>query len=169
MAYTRTTWVDYPNTTTPITAASLNNIETGLDAVDATVDGFTGAWTSFSPVITQSTTPTQTINRARFIKVGRIVTVHADISIGSGTSGTSGQTILFNFSGACTAAAAEAVYGGFRLFDSGVTNYVGFAVGASTTTASFFVDGYGANHGQQPIQLTNGDRMMVWLTIEAAS
>lgn len=30
MPYTRTTWQDYPNTTTPITAARLNNIEDGI-------------------------------------------------------------------------------------------------------------------------------------------
>jgi hypothetical protein len=31
MPYTRTTWQDFPDTTTPITAANLNNIENGLD------------------------------------------------------------------------------------------------------------------------------------------
>jgi len=30
MAYTKTVWVDYPLTTTPITAAALNNLETGV-------------------------------------------------------------------------------------------------------------------------------------------
>lgn len=35
MPYTRTTWVDYPATTTPITAARLNNIETGILAIEA--------------------------------------------------------------------------------------------------------------------------------------
>jgi hypothetical protein len=35
MPYTRTTWVDYPATTTPITAAALNNIETGILAIES--------------------------------------------------------------------------------------------------------------------------------------
>lgn len=35
MPYTRTTWQDYPNTTTPITATALNNIETGLVSADS--------------------------------------------------------------------------------------------------------------------------------------
>ena len=35
MPYTRTTWVDYPATTTPITAARLNNIETGILAIES--------------------------------------------------------------------------------------------------------------------------------------
>jgi len=34
MPYSRTTWVDYPATTTPITAASLNNIEAGIVAAE---------------------------------------------------------------------------------------------------------------------------------------
>lgn len=34
MPYSRTTWVDYPATTTPITAARLNNIELGILAVE---------------------------------------------------------------------------------------------------------------------------------------
>lgn len=42
MAYTPTVWVDYPNTTTPITAAALNNIEGWITAADA-------AWTAYTP------------------------------------------------------------------------------------------------------------------------
>ena len=42
MAYARTTWVDYPATTTAITAARLNNIETGILAVEAATG--TGAY-----------------------------------------------------------------------------------------------------------------------------
>lgn len=41
MPYTPQTWIDYPNTTTPITAAGLNNIETGIQEANP---GFT-AWT----------------------------------------------------------------------------------------------------------------------------
>lgn len=43
MPYTRTTWQDYPNTTTPITAARLNNIELGILAVEAAAG--TGVYT----------------------------------------------------------------------------------------------------------------------------
>lgn len=34
MPYTRTTWQDYPNTTTPITATALNNIESQIVTLD---------------------------------------------------------------------------------------------------------------------------------------
>jgi len=166
-----------PNTTygTPYVSSSdyVTNYPTVSQAlanqIDVILGPLTTAWTTFTPTLLQSATPTQTINRARYLKVGRMVKVYADISIGSGTSGTSGQIITFNFSGACTAADTRAIYGGFRHFDAGVTNYVGMALGATTTTANFYVDGYGANHGQQPVQLTSGDVFQVWLTIEAAS
>lgn len=41
MPYTRTTWVDYPATTTPITAARLNNIETAVASLDSGVTAAT--------------------------------------------------------------------------------------------------------------------------------
>ena len=34
MAYTKTTWQDLPNTTTPINATNLNKIENGIEAID---------------------------------------------------------------------------------------------------------------------------------------
>lgn len=42
MAYTRTTWADYPATTTPITATALNNIEQGI----VTLDRYNGVYTN---------------------------------------------------------------------------------------------------------------------------
>ena len=42
MPYTRTTWADYPNTTTPITATALNNIEQGI----VTLDRYNGVYTN---------------------------------------------------------------------------------------------------------------------------
>lgn len=41
MPYTRTTWQDYPNTTTPITATALNNIESGLVSLDRQIGTYT--------------------------------------------------------------------------------------------------------------------------------
>lgn len=34
MAYTKTTWQDLPNTTTPVNATNLNKIENGIEAID---------------------------------------------------------------------------------------------------------------------------------------
>lgn len=51
MAYTRTTWVDYPTLTTPMNATRLNNMEQGI--VDAYVRGPGGRW---SRVANQSAT-----------------------------------------------------------------------------------------------------------------
>ena len=37
MAYTKTVWKDYPDTTTKMTAQELNNIEDGIEEVDTKV------------------------------------------------------------------------------------------------------------------------------------
>ena len=57
MAYARTTWVDYPATTTEITAARLNNIETGILAVEAASG--TGVYTTEAARDAAITSPTE--------------------------------------------------------------------------------------------------------------
>jgi energy-converting hydrogenase Eha subunit A len=42
MAYNRTTWQDSPSTSTPINAANLNNIETGVLGVESTLNALAG-------------------------------------------------------------------------------------------------------------------------------
>lgn len=60
MAYTRTTWVDYPATTTPITAARLNNIETGILAIEAGQGAITnGIYTNEAARDAAITSPTE--------------------------------------------------------------------------------------------------------------
>lgn len=39
MSYTKTNWQDLPNTTTPVTAANLNNMENGIKRSDSAVGG----------------------------------------------------------------------------------------------------------------------------------
>ena len=56
MPYSRTTWVDYPNTTTPITAAGLNNIETGILALET---GSVGVYTNEAARDAAITSPTE--------------------------------------------------------------------------------------------------------------
>jgi len=160
-------WVTPSNVATGdvLTAATWNQ---SVVANAAELAPFFGAWTSWTPTLKQSATPTQTNTRSRYVKVGKTVFATYVITIGSGTAGTSGQAITLDFSNIGTAADAQAVVGGFRHFDAGSTNYVGIAVGSSTTVADFAVDGYGAQHGGQPVQLTNGDIFRGWLMIELA-
>ena len=48
MSYTPTEWVDYPSTTTPITAARLNNMEAGIAACDSAVTSLSGIYSTIS-------------------------------------------------------------------------------------------------------------------------
>jgi len=56
MAYNRTTWQDSPSTSTPITAARMNNIETGILAIET---GSIGVYTNEAARDTAITSPTE--------------------------------------------------------------------------------------------------------------
>lgn len=56
MPYSRTTWVDYPSTTTPINATRLNNIEAGIVALD---NGSGGIFTNEAARDAAITSPTE--------------------------------------------------------------------------------------------------------------
>jgi len=128
--------------------------------------GFFSAFSSWTPSVKQTTTPTQSVTRAKYLKVGKLVYANYEIALTG--SATAGAIITLDFSNIGTAVAAGASYGGFRHFDTGVTNYVGIATGSTTTALQFYVDGYGANHGQQPVNLTNGDTFQGWFITELA-
>lgn len=49
MAYTRTTWADYPTLTTPMNATRLNNMEVGIVSVTDTQTILEGVWTTYVP------------------------------------------------------------------------------------------------------------------------
>ena len=81
MPYTRTTWQDYPNTTTPITAASLNNVEAFLESISTVAD----AWTSYTPTWTNLTVGTS-VQDSKYLNAGKLYVVRLKITLGSGFS-----------------------------------------------------------------------------------
>jgi hypothetical protein len=145
-----------------LTAASMNAISGNLTELAP----FMSAFTSWTPTLKQGATPTQTNSRSRYVKVGKLLYATAAISLTG--SGTGGSVITLDFATIGTAASTDGVFGGFRHFDSGVTNYVGFAKGETTTALSFYVDAYGAQHGQQPANLSSGDLFYCWFLAELA-
>jgi hypothetical protein len=145
-----------------LTSAQMNAIGNNL----LELAPFFAAWTSWTPVITQSATVTITNNRSRYIKVGRLVIATFDVSCTS--SGTASNVMAISFSGIAAAAAGNSAYGSYRIFDAGVTNYVGTLVAASTTAMNFYQDGNGnpLGFGQQ---FTNGDNVMGTFVYESAA
>lgn len=93
----------------------------------------TDGWTNYTPVITQSNTPTLSVEYAQYMKIGRLVLVQ--ISVGFSTAGTASNLVL------CTlpAAAGTPVHfrrlGGAAIFDASVSTwYEGMALWNSSTT-----------------------------------
>jgi hypothetical protein len=139
--------------------AAYNNVIGNLNV-------FASAWTSWTPVVTQGVNPTFTNTRSRYIKVGRLVIATFAVAITS--SGTSNTAMALNFGGIATASTADSAYGAFRIFDTGITNYAGTLVAASSTVMNLYQDGNGnpLGFGQQ---FTSGDLFSGFFVFEAAS
>ena len=144
MAYTRpyaSGFVDYPLTTTPINSTALNTIDVGVKTVSDTVDGFTGAWTAYTPTLTNTTAP---ITVARYVKIGKTIHFYVVLTLtGAQVTGLPGIA-LPPFAMLSTGAGNFEV----KLIDAGVI-YPG--VGVAGTTAR--VDCYTSNAAGLYIQV----------------
>lgn len=85
MPYTRNTWVD--NAAPAITAARLNNIESFLNGMSTIQD----AWTSYTPALTNSTSP---ITAAKYTQTGKTVSFYVVLTLtGAQVSGLVGVAL----------------------------------------------------------------------------
>jgi hypothetical protein len=132
-----------------------------------------GAWTSFTPTVTQSGSVTVTNTRSTYARYGR--TIHFSINLDVQTSGTGSNDIVIGGLPA-TAAAADMVVGTGRVYDAssggfGVDHF-GQAYLASTTTIRLrpAANSLG-NLGSVAFTagLANGDKISLSGTYEAAS
>lgn len=175
MAYTRTTWQDYPNTTTAITAARLNNIEQGVVNANAVTDVITsGAWTSYTPTVGSGTITVGTggSNSAKYAKYGRTVMVQGLVSLGTGGSMSAGPINL-----SLPFAAATGV-GGLGVSEGYDASAATFAIGVVElqpgaqvvnfrfTIAGGSIQGLG---GTNPWTWAASDALSWMITYEAAS
>lgn len=123
-------------------------------------------WTAWVPVISQGVTPAQSINYAKYFKIGRMVVCQASISFtGSGTAAN--NIVITGYP--VPAAASSVVIGTFRMFDSGNTNFVGTINGSGTNAWILHHDGDGNSLGTGTGTISNGDFMQFQCTYEAAS
>jgi len=136
MPYTRpyaSGFVDYPLTTTPINSTALNTIDIGVKTANDTVDGFTGAWTAYTPTLTNTTSP---ITVARYVKIGKTVHFYVALTLtGAQVTGLPGIA-LPPFTMLSTSSGTFEV----KMIDSGVV-YAGVGVRGKTSR----VDGYALN------------------------
>ena len=126
-----------------------------------------GAWSSWSPTVTQSGSVTVTNTRSRFARYGR--TIHFSISLVVTGSGVANNGIAISLP--VTAAASGAVTGGTgMLFDTSTGLFRPFLVGPSSTTA-FVVRGTAGGTGTPNLGQTGatfGAALAVNDTIEAS-
>jgi len=133
--------------------------------------GASGAWTSYTPTLTQSAAVTKTVTYAKYEKIGRMVSVTVSLSVtGTGTANNA-ITVTLPF----TAASAVYVGSGYML-DSGVLFYPMIVWPGSTTAVSFLdaTQGTGAvSMGQTgavfSAALAAGDLVAFSLTYEAST
>lgn len=92
-----------------------------------------GAWTTFTPTLTQSATVTKTVTYARYTKIGRLVI--AQVALAVTGAGTASNAVLIGLPVAALNSAAIEDIGTGHIFDaSAVLVYKGHATYASTTT-----------------------------------
>jgi len=154
--------------------ASTDYVKNGYDAIDDlgnAIDASVGtgllAWQTYSPVLTGGwTTGTGTFD-ARYAKLGKIVIVYFQFTVGNGTKGTS-----FTFSLPVTGRATTGSFSPARL-SRGATYYGVCSVGTTTAVLSTFDSSTtylstAAVSSSIPGTWTTGDVMTTLFTYEAA-
>ncbi len=127
-------------------------------------NGF-GAWTTYTPVITQSGTVTHTATYAKYLQIQKLVVATVNLSV-TGT-GTAGNDITVTVP--VTAAANASTIGAGRILDSGTSNYTGSAEMASTTAVVIIGYNQAAPIGTTPsFGLAAGDSVRFMVVYEAA-
>jgi len=165
MAYTTPrTWV----TGEVVTAALLN---THLrDNLNAAFPVGVDAWTSYTPTLTQSVTVTKTVTYAKYMKIGRMVTVRVDLAVTS--AGTANNAIKIGLPVTAATSGNHVVIGNAWVFDASVPLLsVGVARGLTTTETDLLMNGtVGVPIGVNPnFALASGDEVAMCVTYESAT
>lgn len=157
----------------PYDGEVFSNVET--DSLDIYNQGNTAwqqigplsGWTTWTPTVTQSATPAQTVLDARYMRIGRTILGTAQINFSG--AGTGSNTIVCTLPVTARTPAGVPILGTFQYFDSGATQHQGSAMYASTTTCNFSYDGFGSVMGQGDLAIASGDALRVSFQYEAAA
>jgi hypothetical protein len=103
--------VQFDNARDPYSARNALGITDAVSGAASSADFPADAWTAWSPAITSSsgTITSATINRARYIKLGKTVTANLDLTITNAGSGAG--TLLFSLPVICSASGGGVVCG----------------------------------------------------------
>lgn len=125
------------------------------DVLTATDLNAIGTWTTFTPIVQQSSTVTTTVNYAKYCLINKLCFVNADIGLTS--AGTAGQiiTVTIPLAGATVAR----IYGSGFFYDASATSTI-------LLTSTRLLDGYvsffsssGTLGSTHAITIANGDNI----------
>lgn len=147
------------------TAAELNAITTAI------APGGIGAWTNYTPTLTQSATPTYTVEYASYMKIGRMVTVQ--LSLGLTSAGTAANAVVIGLPTGIGNPVGYRMLGHAGIYDASASAwYLGMAQYASTTTFTIVQSGFGGSLGAAgsfTAALASGDKVTAQLTYQVNS
>ena len=130
------------------------------------------AWNSYTPVVVQGTTPTLTVNSARWHRTGRLITCQVVLTITSSATAANNVTISLPVTALSTS--VYSVFGSGGIYDSSAAlAYYGNVRFATTTTVTIqnaftSLDGILGTSGFTAA-LANGDIISFTVQYEAAS
>ena len=134
--------------------------------INTYLSGEGGAWTSWTPTVTQSGSVTVTNTRSRYARYGRMIVAEFDLQ--ATASGSAGSGVLVSLP--VTAASVSSVNGVGSILDGGTGYYVGVWQAFSTTTVQLIAHAQtGAVGGTPSFALASGDFIRGTVTYEAAS
>jgi hypothetical protein len=154
----------------PNLLADMRDVFRRLEALERSAGD--GAWTAWTPTLTQSGAVAKTINYAKYMRVGRLIVAQADLR--PTAAGTAGNNVLVGLPVAAeaTAAATFLAVGGGHIYDASTnTVYTGDWVLSTATSVSMLLDQASASSwGLAPsIALASGDVIRFHVMYEAAS
>ncbi len=124
-----------------------------------------GAWTNWTPTVTQSASISLTNNYARYIRIGKTVVVQASLTL---TSAGSAGNIIYIGGLPVAPANSSNLLGNFYFQSAGIVFYGGSVIIASGSTMQFIVSGNGNYMGLSPsFAIKNGDNIFINLTYES--
>ena len=137
-----------------------------VDGFVTSLGGTTTGWTTYSPTITQTNTPTKTTNYAKYKQIGKTVFVNVYVTFTS--AGTASARIKCSLPIAVGDAGIHQIGSGW-FYDSGTAYYPGAAILWDVNTVELYTHASANAFGSSPaVTIANNDELTFSLVYEVA-
>jgi len=137
-----------------------------VDGFVTLLGGTSTGWTTYSPTITQTNTPTKTTHYAKYKQIGKTVFVNVHVTFTS--AGTAGGRIKCSLPIAVGDAGISQIGSGL-FFDSGTAYYPGSAILIDANNVELYTHASANAFGSSPaVTIANNDELNFSLTYEVA-